>query len=85
MTLPIKIQRQDKDELVSEIQDYVAREFGEPIGNIAAEGLLDYVLSLVLPHIYNQAIQDAKNLVSTEFARLDEEMSVLLRPVARRR
>jgi uncharacterized protein (DUF2164 family) len=85
MPKTIKIPRQDKDRLVADLQDYLSHELGEQLGNIAAEGLLDHVLSLVAPYVYNQAIEDTKQLISNEWARLDEELNVLERPLPPRR
>lgn len=85
MTTPIKLPREDKEQLVADVQQYAETELGEHMGNIAAEGLLNHILSLVTPYVYNQAIRSAKEVVTAEFARLDEELSVLERPLTHRR
>lgn len=82
---PIRIPREEKQDLIGQIEDYILEQTGETFGNIATEGLLDHVLTLITPYVYNQAIADAKTVVSEEWARLDEELNVLERPLQRRR
>jgi uncharacterized protein (DUF2164 family) len=82
---PIKIAREEKNLLIAQVQQYAEEQFGEPIGNIAAEGLLDEILTLVTPFVYNQAIADTKKVLADEWTRLDEELNVLERPITRRR
>lgn len=81
----VNIPRQEKNQLIADVQEYAEEQFGQPVGNITAEGLLDHILSLVAPYVYNQAIADTKRVLSDEWARLDEELSVLERPMTRRR
>lgn len=83
--IPIKIPREDKNLLVQDFQDYLQGELDEPIGNLAAEGILDFVLKLVAPYVYNQAVADARKIVLQQLQRADEEVSFLEQPIDRRR
>ena len=38
-------------------------ESGEPIGEIAAENHLQFILDEIAPYIYNEGIKDAKKLI----------------------
>lgn len=82
---PIRIPREEKQDLIQQLEDYIIDQTGEAFGNIAAEGLFDHVLSLVTPYVYNQAITDARTVVSEEWSRLEDELNVLERPINRRR
>lgn len=83
--VPIKIPREDKTMMAEQVQDYLEGQFSEPVGNLAAEGILDFVLGLVTPYIYNQAVADARKLVTQQMERTDEELSYLEKPLPRRR
>jgi len=83
--MPIKIPREDKALLAEQIQDYLEGQFSEPVGNLAAEGILDFVLGLVAPYVYNQAVADARKVVMQQIDRMDEELSYLEKPLPRRR
>lgn len=71
--------------LVEDIQEYLETELSERIGNLAAEGLLDFVLSQVTPYVYNQAIADARKISMQQMERTDEELSFLVKPRKRRK
>ena len=49
-----------KKQLRSSIQRYVAEELDQDIGDLKADGLLEYFLKEIGPTVYNQAIADAQ-------------------------
>ena len=59
-----KLEKEVKEKIVSEIQTYFLNERDEEIGNLSAELLMDFMIQLVGPSIYNHAIKDAHALVS---------------------
>lgn len=72
--IPIKLSKDHKQALVSRIQTYFIEEKDEEIGNLAAENLLDFVLHLVGPHVYNQALADARKLVNDRMQTIEDEL-----------
>jgi len=60
----MKFEKEVKGKIISEIQKYFLNERDEEIGNLSAELLMDFMIQLVGPSIYNQAIKDAHALVS---------------------
>lgn len=83
--MPIKIPREDRALLAEQIQDYLEGQFSEPVGNLGAEGILDFVLGLVAPYVYNQAVADARRVVTQQMERTDDELSYLEKTLPRRR
>lgn len=77
--------REEKNLLVRDIQDYLQGELDEPIGNLAAEGILDFVLKRVTPYVYNQAVADARKTLQQQMLRADDELSYLEQPIDRRK
>ncbi|HYE85513.1 MAG TPA: DUF2164 domain-containing protein [Vicinamibacterales bacterium] len=49
-----------RKQAIAALQQYAADNFDEPIGDLKAGILLDFVLSELGPSIYNQAIADAR-------------------------
>jgi len=49
----------------------------EPIGELAAGNLLDFMLKQLGPIIYNQAISDARTVVMQQMERVEEEIYAL--------
>ncbi|TJY62957.1 DUF2164 domain-containing protein [Sinimarinibacterium sp. CAU 1509] len=72
--MPIEIPKPLRATAVSSIQRYFAENMEEPIGNIAADGLLDYFLQEIGPLVYNQAISDAQTRMQQRAAELDIEL-----------
>lgn len=80
--IPIKIGREDKMLLIEELQEYLLEQLSESIGNVAAEGIFEFVLNLVGPYIYNQAIADARKVAEQQMERTEDELNILEKPLA---
>lgn len=52
-----------KKELIEQIKEYHAQERDEAISDFCAENFLWFVLAVIGPAIYNQAIEDAYRLM----------------------
>lgn len=76
----VKIPRNEKERLIEQVQTYFQLERDETIGSIAAEGFLDFVLKEAAPYIYNQAITDARKVLSDRISLLEEELYLLEKP-----
>lgn len=83
--LTLKLPREQKELLIYDLQTYFSEELGESIGNLAAEGLLDYLLKQLGPLAYNQAIADARALIGEQMERIQDELYSLERPLDVRR
>lgn len=79
----LKLPRELKTSLIHQIQAYFEMERSETIGELAAENLLDYVIGLVGPVIYNQAVEDVRSVVAELMERMDEEIHALEQPIRR--
>lgn len=74
MSEGLKIPRERKQALVEMVRQYLADEFDVEAGDLSAELLLDYVGGLIGPAWYNQALMDARALVSRRSDDLQEEL-----------
>ena len=54
-----RIDRQRRRAMVRELQAWLLDERGEEVGELAAGFILDYVLDLAGPDLYNAALSDA--------------------------
>ncbi|MEH6944281.1 DUF2164 family protein [Bacillus sp. JJ722] len=79
--MPIKIPREQKLEIVANIQNHFYKEMSDEIGDLAAENLLDFMLKELSPYIYNQAIKDARMTVEQKMIALEEDLYALEKPI----
>lgn len=77
--LLIQWTKEKKDQAIRDIQQFFYDERGEEIGIIAAENFLDFFAAQVGPHIYNQGVKDARNVVSDRLAAVEEDLYALER------
>lgn len=75
--LKLKISRDRKEKLIESVQAYFEKAHGERLGSIAAELLLDHIVAEAGPVIYNQAISDARAMLTDRFAALEDELYAL--------
>ena len=68
--MPIELSKQARADAIASLQRYFEENLPEPIGDLPASLLLNYVLEEIGPAIYNQAIVDAQ-------ARLQQRVSDL--------
>ncbi|WP_339160239.1 DUF2164 domain-containing protein [Paenibacillus sp. FSL W8-0186] len=78
---PLKLPREQREQMISLIQEYFDVERGEQIGDLGADGMLDFFLKQIGPYVYNQALSDSRQLVNERMASLEEDIYALeLRP-----
>ena len=75
--MALKLERPQKLELVRDLQQYLSDELEVEPGDLATELLLDFVVELIDPHIYNQALYDARTAASHQAEALDEALIAL--------
>lgn len=72
--MAIELKKEVRDQLVQSIQRYFAENMDDKIGNIAAGGLLGFVLEEIGPAIYNQAVADVQERLQMQVADLEFEV-----------
>ncbi|ANY70085.1 hypothetical protein BBD42_29000 [Paenibacillus sp. BIHB 4019] len=80
--MKLKMPREQKQQLIEQVQHYFELERSEEIGTIAAEQLLDHMVALLGPHVYNQAIQDARKTVVERMQAMEDELYALEKNVS---
>ncbi|UKS29746.1 DUF2164 domain-containing protein [Paenibacillus sp. HWE-109] len=83
--LKLKLEKEQKDQLISHVQTYFYEERSEEIGALSAEFLLDYMIAEIGPYIYNQAIQDALKLVGDKMVALEDDLHAIEKPLQTKR
>ena len=53
------------------IQQFFEQEFDLSVGNLGAENILNFFLQEIAPCVYNQAVADAQNRISTQVMEVD--------------
>ena len=72
--MSIELSEETRKALIASIQRYFDTNMDEPIGNIAAGALLNYVLEEIGPTIYNKAVADAQGRMQARVMELDLEV-----------
>lgn len=72
--MPIELSKQDRQQAIDSIQRYFRQHMEEPIGNVAAGGLLGFMLEEIGPSIYNLAVADAQERLQARVTELDFEV-----------
>jgi len=73
--MPIELSREARDRAVASIERYFAEEFDQRIGNIAAAGLLGFVLEEIGPLVYNHAVGQVQERLLERVQELDIEFN----------
>ncbi|WP_028562958.1 DUF2164 domain-containing protein [Paenibacillus pinihumi] len=81
----VKLPREQKLQLVEQIQHYFEMELSQEIGQLAGENLLDFMIKELSPYLYNQAMSDARGVISERMASIEEELYALEKPATRGR
>lgn len=69
--MPVDIPKEERKEAIASIERYFRENMEEPIGNVAAGGLLGFFLEEIGPLIYNQAVADVQERLQQRVAELD--------------
>jgi uncharacterized protein (DUF2164 family) len=70
----IELDRQTRERAVASIQRWFKENMDEPVGNVAAAGLLGFMLEEIGPSIYNKAVGDAQERLRMRIDELDIEV-----------
>lgn len=72
--MSIEISKEARQVAIASIQRYFDENMDEPIGNIAADGLLGFFLAEVGPTIYNKAVADVQERLQVRVMEVDLEV-----------
>lgn len=69
--MPITLPEAAQQQAVASIERYFREHMDEPIGNVAAAGLLKFFLAEIAPLAYNQGVADAQAQMQQRVAEID--------------
>lgn len=72
--MPVELPKEARTRAIASIQRYFEENMDEPIGNIAAGGLLGFFLEEIGPAIYNRGVADAQEQMQMRVTELDIEV-----------
>lgn len=73
----LQLDKEQEEVLLDELRAYMSDELDIDIGNLPAKFLLDFMVQLIGPKIYDQAISDAEPWLYDRFTGILEDLSVL--------
>ena len=73
--MTIELSKEDRAQAIASIERYFRENMEEKIGNIAAGGLLGFMLDEIGPSIYNKAVADVQERLQQRIADLDFEVN----------
>ena len=74
MTPTVELPKPVRATAIASLKRYFEEELGEPIGDLKAGLLLNYILEELGPVVYNQAIGDAQARLAARVADLNGEL-----------
>lgn len=77
--MAIKLSRENRDILVSKIQDFFLAERDEEIGIVAADAVLDFFVNEVGDNLYNQGLLDAKAFFTNKMEDIEGDFDLLFK------
>lgn len=72
--MTIELGKDARTEAIASIERYFRENMDEPIGNVAAGGLLGFFLEEIGPSIYNKAVADVQERLQLRVSELDLEV-----------
>jgi uncharacterized protein (DUF2164 family) len=72
--MTIELTKDTKQNAITSIQKYFEANLEEPLGNIAATALLEFILEEIGPSIYNKGVRDAQERMQERLGELDYEV-----------
>jgi uncharacterized protein (DUF2164 family) len=72
--MTIEIPKAAREQAIASLQRYFSENMEEKIGNVAAGGLLGFVLEDIGPTIYNKAVADVQERLQMRISELDIEI-----------
>lgn len=73
--MALHLAEERRTELMRRLEGFYLEEFDETLSAFRSEQLLNFVLETVAPHVYNQAVQDARVFMQRKLDELDGEVA----------
>ena len=70
-TMPLELSPALQQQALQSIERYFREHMDEPIGNVAAGGLLKFLVAEIGPALYNQGVADAQAHLQQRVAEVD--------------
>ncbi|MBD1373569.1 DUF2164 domain-containing protein [Hazenella sp. IB182357] len=77
----MKMKKEEREIIIRNIQSYFLEEHDVEFGNIAADGILQFLFAEIGPHIHNEAIAEARKLIGERMLSIEDELYVLEKPI----
>ncbi|HMV87905.1 MAG TPA: DUF2164 domain-containing protein [Blastocatellia bacterium] len=72
--MTIELSKEAKQTALESLQKYFEMNLDEPLGNLAAGALLQFILEEIGPSIYNKGVADAQERMQARVSELDTEV-----------
>ena len=72
--MTIEFTKEAKQAALESLQKYFQVNLDEPLGNLAAGALLQFILEEIGPSIYNKGVADAQERMQLRISELDSEV-----------
>ena len=72
--MTIELTKEAKQNALESLQKYFEVNMEEPLGNLAAGALLQFILEEIGPSIYNKGVADAQERMQERISELDSEV-----------
>jgi uncharacterized protein (DUF2164 family) len=72
--MAIELSKETRQKAIDSIRKYFEVNLEEPIGNLAAGALLEYLLEEIGPSLYNKGVADAQQRMQARLNELDYEV-----------
>jgi uncharacterized protein (DUF2164 family) len=72
--MTIELTKEAKQNALESIQKYFELNLEQPIGNLAAGALLQFILEEIGPSVYNKGVADAQERMQARISELDYEV-----------
>jgi uncharacterized protein (DUF2164 family) len=72
--MTLELTKEAKQTALESLQKYFAENMDEPLGNLAGNGLLNFILEEIGPSIYNKGVADAQERMQARISELDYEV-----------
>ena len=72
--MSIELSKAERQQAIASIERWFREHMDEKIGNVAAGGLLGFILEEIGPTLYNRGVADAQERLQARVAELDFEV-----------
>lgn len=72
--MTIELSKEAKQNALESLQKYFELNMDEPLGNLAAGSLLQFILEEIGPSVYNKGVADAQAKMQERISELDAEV-----------